>query len=135
MTASNVVACRARGRPLGTKRPRIKHRRWREADLATLRSEYPHTLTIELALRFGRTRQDVYNKAFTLGLKKSDEFNATLAGRFDHGNAVGPRYQPGNRPHNKGVKGWFPLGSLPEHLREVGRELLKLRFAIHEKQA
>lgn len=114
-------------------------RRWTEHELGILRRDYAHTLTEQIAQLLGRTAKQVYSRAKNMGLRKSAEFLSSAASeRMRRGELPGEgfirhRFQPGQVPWNKGLKGstgkhpntvarhfkpknrpqtWLPVGSL-----------------------
>lgn len=83
--------------------PRIK---WTDEQIATLRSLYPNFKTADVATTLGRPAGRVYQKANSLGLKKSAEYLASPAAcRLRRGDNVGAahRFQPGQAAWNKGT--------------------------------
>lgn len=87
---------------------------WTPAEDDRLRAEYPHTVTASLALKLNRSASSTYQRAYALGLEKSEAFRASPeASRFRRGEPVGKAYwfKPGHPPANKGIarrKGWAP---------------------------
>lgn len=74
---------------------------------------YPHMPTAEIASRIGRPLASTYQKAFSLGLRKSGAYLASPAAcRMRRGDNVGfaCRFQKGHVPANKGMRrpGWAP---------------------------
>lgn len=63
---------------------------WSNNDIKTLRERYADTGNVELADLLGRSRKSVEQRAFKMGLKKSDEFMAQTG------------FQSGYTPFNKG---------------------------------
>lgn len=81
-------------------------RTWTDAELATLRSQYPTTRTADLAVTLGITVHLVYSQATRLGLRKSAEFHATdKSGRIFKGGTLGQasQFKPGQQPWNAGT--------------------------------
>lgn len=70
--------------------------------------------TATIAQQLGRSMRSVYAQASQLGLKKSGKYLASPAAcRLRRGDGIGAehRFQPGQAPHNKGVRhppGWAP---------------------------
>lgn len=83
---------------------------WTDAELAILRSRFPHEPTAIVAKSIGRSYGPVAQKAASLGITKSDAFYASdMSGRVKHGKQD-PRmrdtqFKPGQKSWNKGVKG------------------------------
>lgn len=74
------------------------------AELAILRARYPHELTRIIAADLGRSVFSLYNRAYALGLKKSDAFFAGgNAGRADGARGLTTRFIKGDAPWNKGA--------------------------------
>jgi hypothetical protein len=81
---------------------------WTEEQLDMLRSLYPRFKTADVAFVIGRPVTAVYQKANSLGLKKTDEYLASPgACRLRRGDNVGAvhRFQKGQPAWNKGAKG------------------------------
>lgn len=79
-----------------------------DTDIDLIRELYPSVKTEELAAKMDRSVTSVYNKAFSLGLKKSKEFLKTEAsGRILRQDNRGRRYQfkKGHNPWNAGKRG------------------------------
>lgn len=107
---------------------------WSADELATLRTLYPDRSSGAIALLLGRAPGSVYQKAASLGIKKSAAFFASdEAGRIQRGhqhpNIVANRFQPGIVPWNTGRIGWsapnseatrFKPGSAPPNRQDVG---------------
>lgn len=75
--------------------------------LEEIKRRYPNEPTKKIAQDLGLTASQVYNRAFKMGLKKSDEYNNTLdSGRFPKGIRRSPdtEFKKGMTPHNKGKK-------------------------------
>ncbi len=88
---------------------------WSESEIAVLREQYTHVATAKLAVQLGRSVDQLYRKAWKLGLKKTDEFlNSEECGRMRKGKvpvgSVAHRFKKGQTPPNKGVRrpGWAP---------------------------
>lgn len=117
----------ARGRGTVTKSRHIllPRKRWTDAELAILRSDYPERTTALIAEQLGRALHTVYQKAMNLGLRKSEAFNALPAsGRLlpSSTRGLGTRFKPGQVPPNKGLRrpGWAP-GRMSETQFKKGR--------------
>lgn len=92
------------------------HAPWTPAELATLRQRYPDETTAAVAAALNRTRSQVYNAAFSLGIKKSAAFFASdKAMRIQRGqqlpSMIVNRFKPGHASWNKGCKGWSAPGT------------------------
>lgn len=86
---------------------------WEEASLAV---QYPEMVTAVIAAMLERPVEQVYTKASQLGLRKSPAFFATKAsGRINVvTRGVSTRFQKGNVPWTKGLKGWSAGGNAPK---------------------
>jgi hypothetical protein len=112
-----------------------------------IRKRFPNERTQDLANELGMTYSQVANRAFTMGLRKSQEFKQSeLSGRANlikGGKAF--QYKPGHIPANKGKKmspevydkvkvsmfkkgnrpnNWKPDGSVVERIDSTGRKYL-----------
>lgn len=86
---------------------------WTEADAQKMRDLYPSTRTADLAVLLGAPLDLVYRKAQSMGLKKSQAFEATdKSGRIFIGGTLGKKTQfsTGQKPWNAGLKGFQPGG-------------------------
>jgi hypothetical protein len=86
---------------------------WTPDKDAILRRLYPNALAKDLAAQLGRGLAAIYQRAASLGLKKSPEFMASpLASRLRRGDHVGKatQFKKGQVPANKGLRrpGWAP---------------------------
>lgn len=86
---------------------------WTAIEIEILRRHYPDMITRAIADALGRTERQVYSKAASLGLKKSEEYLASPhACRLRRGDNVGAeyRFKKGHVPANKGLRrpGWSP---------------------------
>lgn len=91
-------------------RRRNRPQPWTPAELELLRQRYADTPTPLLAQTLNRPVTTVYQRAYALGLAKSDEYlRSPAAGRIVNGGrdtrGVGARFVKGMVPWNKGVKG------------------------------
>jgi len=109
-----------------------------------IRERFPHERTQTIADDLGLTYSQVANRAFSMGLKKSDEFKKSdLSGRSNLiKGGIPHRYQKGQVPHNKGKKmsddiydlckptmfkkgnrpaNWKPEGTIVERADKTGR--------------
>lgn len=70
-----------------------------------LRNLYPDHRAQDVADTLGVTLRQVYQKAFLLGLKKSDAFKSSpLSGRGNQAKNQAGRFQPGHATWNKGAR-------------------------------
>lgn len=86
---------------------------WAATEDEILTLLYPDTPMSELIQRLQRSDRSIYQRARTLGLKRSKEFLASEhAGRLRKGSAVGKssQFQKGHATWNKGRKGYQPGG-------------------------
>lgn len=86
---------------------RAKDRKpWSLQDEARLVLLYPDTPMPELVAAFGRPYWSVYNKAYALGLRRSEQYLASEHAcrlRRENNPGVGSRFQKGQTSWNKGV--------------------------------
>lgn len=95
-----------------------KRRSWTEKELKLLVRLYPDLPTHQVAKRLKRTEGQVYGKANSMELHKSDAFKASpLSGRLRSGHNFGgaTRFKKGETPWNKGVT--FRAGGRSEETR------------------
>lgn len=80
---------------------------WTEEELTYLKNEYANSRSIDIAMYLGATVLQVYRKAASLGLKKSEGYlNSPLSGRLVDGNrGKAHRFEKGHQAWNKGTKG------------------------------
>lgn len=105
-------------------------REWTEIELAILREHYPNSLTADIAAALGRTVATIYNKAMTLGLRKTSEFLASpQARRLDGVRGTATRFSKGTVPWNKGQKG--RTGRHPNSVRTQFRRGERYGVAQH----
>ena len=96
---------------------------WSDDEVAVLRQLYPNFKTEDVATMIGRTAGKTYQKAASLGLKKSEAYLASPAAcRLRHGDNVGAacRFQKGIIPWNKGTN-FAAGGRSPETRFKPGR--------------
>jgi len=102
---------------------------WTDEQIAILRNRYPNEKSEIIAKDIGVVIESIYNKAYSLGLKKSDEFfNSPVSGRTNGKQGACSRFVKGVKPWNKGMKGLqiggietrFKPGSKPINHRPVG---------------
>jgi len=117
---------------------------WTEAELTTLKQRYQNEKSEDLALSMGIRLCSVYNKAFSLGLKKSDEFlKSPASGRTNGKQGEGSRFEKGHASWNKGMKGLqiggqetqFKPGSKPANYRPIGSTRVSVDGYIEVKIA
>jgi len=117
---------------------------WTHDELETLKSRYPNEQSETLAKSMGIRLGSVYSKAFSLGLKKSEEFlNSPASGRTNGRQGVGSRFEKGHKSWNKGMKGLqiggvetrFKPGSKPPNYRPVGSTRVSVDGYIEIKVA
>lgn len=82
---------------------------WKEKDIQILTELYPNTRTEIIAKKIGCSLISAYNKAHTLGLKKSEEYlQSPESGRLRkgmcHPGSEKTQFRKGNKPFNKGKK-------------------------------
>lgn len=112
-----------------------RRRYWTEPELEQLRALYSDTPTAEIARLTGRLIGAVYQKALSIGLRKSAAYLSSVAAcRLRKGDEVGKefRFKKGHDSWNKGRKGWTPggasvatrfqKGARPHTWRPVGTE-------------
>lgn len=113
-----------------------KRRPWGEVELRMLRESYADSRTDDLAAALGRTLTTVYQKAISMGLRKSAEYLATdNACRIQRGKQneamKAAQFKPGLTPWNKGAKGvtgtqeacratQFKPGAVPHTWKPIG---------------
>jgi hypothetical protein len=96
---------------------RAGKRLWDSEDDALLRKRYPHEATEPLAAELRRTVSSIYTRAMKLGLAKTDEYLADLAGASKLRDAGAPfRFARGHVPANKGLR---RPGYAPGRMRET----------------
>lgn len=87
----------------------MQRRFWTPEEVDALRRLYPDNTAKAVGLALNRPTCSVYNKAFELGLSKSEEFNASeRSARIDRGFAPGAvrnQFAKGHATWNKGLKG------------------------------
>jgi hypothetical protein len=88
-------------------------RYWKPAEDALVRDLYPDTKTEAIAEKLGRPVGAVYQRAQSLGLRKSEAYLLSPAAcRLRRGDNVGAafRFKKGQEPPNKGLRrpGWAP---------------------------
>jgi hypothetical protein len=103
---------------------------WTNEQIRLLIEHYPNKSTKEVAEIVGKSVSKCYGKAFSLKLKKTDEYLATeSSGRLRASN-VASQFTKGHEPWNKGKKGLdlggketqFKKGHVPANHMPVGYE-------------
>ena len=112
-----------------------------------IRARFPHERTQDIANDLGLTYSQVANRAFAMGIKKSEAFKQSeLSGRANLiKGGIPHRYKKGHIPANKGIKmspevydkikvsmfkkgnrpaNWKPDGSVVERIDSKGRKYL-----------
>lgn len=112
-----------------------------------IKSRFPHERTQDIANDLGLTYSQVANRAFAMGIKKSEAFKQSeLSGRANLiKGGIPHRYKKGHIPANKGIKmspevydkikvsmfkkgnrpaNWKPDGSVVERIDSTGRKYL-----------
>lgn len=95
-------------------------KKWTDKEIEYIIRAYPETLTKNIAEKLGVPIKSVYNKAKSLGLKKSDKFfKKEASGRLHKLSESGKayRFKKGHVPVNKGKK-------LPEYVKEKIRQTM-----------
>lgn len=111
----------------------MRRKIWSDGDDALMRKHYPNMSAAELALILGCSVPAVYNRASTLGLKKSQAFlNSPKSGRTGHDDrGASARFKKGGMPWNAGMKGLdiggkatrFKPGQRPQTWVPIGTEV------------
>lgn len=108
---------------------------WDDEKTQKLITDFPDRKTEDIALEFGFSYSSVSNKAYSLGLKKTDEFMRENANRFLGTTGIEHRYSKGHTPANKGKKmpselkerikhTFFQTGQLPANTKHFGKPYL-----------
>ena len=105
---------------------------WTAEEDALMREHYPNSTMKQMVELLGRSACSIYNRSETLNVRKSQEYlDSPNACRLRRGDNVGAefRFNKGNVPFNKGMKGWsakgteatrFKKGTRPPNYRPVG---------------
>lgn len=94
---------------------------WTPQEEQVLRDRYPHESTVSLAAAMGRTPLAVYNRAYSMGLRKSAHYMGTQRpGYLDGIRGGATRFKPGQVPWNKGTH-YIPGGRSAETRFKKGR--------------
>jgi hypothetical protein len=119
-----------------------KRRYWKQEEEANLREIYATTLTAELCAMFDRSIKCIYNKAVSMGLKKSPELiRAQAVERLTGPKSVANRFQKGCATWNKGMKGLdiggketrFKPGNFPQTWKPIGSERIDSDGYVYRK--
>lgn len=115
--------------------------RWTDNEIRILRKFYPDNYTSYVAKMLGKSESQVYNKAYWLGLKKSDAFNEKelrqRQGQLLKKMGEKSRFPKGHVPANKGKPmpakvyekakaTMFKKGQLPHNVRYDGHERISV---------
>ncbi|MEN9887222.1 MAG: hypothetical protein RL758_1800 [Pseudomonadota bacterium] len=89
---------------------------WTEHEITVLREQYPHRRAEEVAALLDRSARQVYQKAYHLGLRKTEAFfEGNDSGRVQPGKQApsmrAGHFKPGMVPWNAGKKGWDAGGN------------------------
>jgi hypothetical protein len=76
---------------------------WTNSEVEFMRNNYPHISTSTIAKTLGRTNAMIHNKAFNLGLKKTEDFKLALAKK--NLGCISTQFKTGHKPWNLGIKG------------------------------
>ena len=127
----------------------MQKRKWTQQEEETLIRLYedPKVFSKDIAKMLGRTLQQVYNKARSMGLKAPME-RIRMAGKIgmQHPKSIATRFHKGHIPTNKGKKvspemyermraTMFKKGRINENKREVGSERVNVYGYIEIKVA
>ena len=116
--------------------------KWSKQDLEKFRQLYPITINKDLVPVFNRNVTAIRTKAFELGIKKTKETISNIGKRSNRGqfvkgqtawnkgtkgimhNGIETRFKKGHTPHNK----------LPNELREITKQLYRLKKNIKGRE-
>ena len=120
-----------------------KRKVWQPEDIESLKILYSDTPMFELIEKYDRNSMSISNKAYDLGLKRSDAFlNGPHGGRIKKGETIGKasQFKPGMAGWNKGKKQSdymsaeniertkltrFKKGNVPLNHKPIGYERIK----------
>jgi hypothetical protein len=103
--------------------------KWKPHEIELLKQHYSDSNIYELMQMLNKTSGAIYNQAYLNKLKKSAEYeqNRRLQDIKNISKNTSSRFQKGNKPWNKGVKGFmganatsFKKGNKPHNTRKVG---------------
>ena len=103
--------------------------KWKPHEIELLKQHYADTTIHELMQMLNKTERSIYSQAYLLKLKKSAEYEEKrrLQDIENIRKNTTKRFQKGNTPWNKGIKGSIPKnvtsfqkGLIPKNTREVG---------------
>jgi HNH endonuclease len=84
---------------------------WTQEEIEFLKNNYENTLTSQLAQILGKNISAVYRMAYSLQIRKTQEFIKSFGSTLSqHPAALANRIKTGNEPYNKGKK-------MPDHIR------------------
>lgn len=101
----------------------MKRRHWSPEEEDIMRRHYPVTPTKKIAAALGRNERQVFNKAYSMGLEKSQEYlSSANACRFRRGYhpGKGTQFKTGHVAWNKGMKGLI-LGGIETQFKPGNR--------------
>lgn len=115
---------------------------WTDSEVNFMQNNYPHISTNTIAKTLNRSISMVHNKAFNLGLKKTDEFKIELAKKNEGG--IKTRFTQKQTPWNLGVKGstglhenckkgQFKKGQSPHNCKPIGFERVNVDGYLERK--
>lgn len=117
---------------------------WTAVEVDFLIENYPHKSTEFIAKQLSRTVCQVYNKAYGLGLKKTEQYmNELLSIEAERLKNYGKktRFKKGNKSWNEGTKGVmkansgsFKNGHIPATIKPVGSRRIDKDGHFVEKQ-
>lgn len=116
--------------------------KWSKQDLEKFMQLYPITINKDLVPVFNRNVTAIRTKAFELGIKKTKETLSKIGKRSNSG-----QFKKGVPSWNKGTKGlmdfntptrfkkgMIPHNKLPDELREITKQLSRLKKNIKERE-
>lgn len=116
--------------------------RWSKKDLEKLMQLYPVSINKDLVPIFNRNQTAIRTKAYELGIQKTKETISNICKRANSG-----QFKKGVPSWNKGTKGlmdfntptrfkkgMIPHNKLPDDLREITKQLSRLKKNIKERE-